>query len=639
MESFDNTYYKRKEIKRDLAKIRLMAHKNRFGNFRMQFCGITADCHDLLSFYFAARNIFLHRIYDFKASKENPTVIDGGGDVGLFTLFVKQKYPDAKITVFEPDDEAFKLLKNNIALNGLKDVNVVHAGLYKHSGKISIGTDSSDEKSIFSEKKTSVIDVVKLSDYINSGIDFLKLNIEGAELDVITEIQGKLPLVNELVVEYHGFTEVGQNLHKLLEILDRAGLRYMVHDFDAETNKATKPPFQLNLDTRYFLVVYAKRLTGTPEQVEPKPEVQFVDNRPELKSPVAEYKNVSVPEPYVGDVKHEEIKTSINTPAILLYHRVWNDPLDARSFSVSPENFEAQLKILAENYRVLPLRQLLVEADCGHLSPDTVSLTFDDGYLDVLTNALPIIEKYGLHATVFIVSGMVGSGREFWWDSMERIFLSGVPLPGSLQNDLLNDGEVRILKTPDQKRTAYEEICTILRLKPSGYINRVIDSLLEWAGLDQIGRPTHQVVNAGQLKKLGSSSSIEVGSHSVTHTSFSSLPLEEQRKEIRESQSQISGITNKLVRFFSYPFGTADNFSKESIKLVVDEGYSAAVANIHGNLVLPVDMYALPRLRVSNMTGVEFSRWLKRGEKTKLVADNASTREKALLNCLSKVHF
>jgi FkbM family methyltransferase len=243
----------------DLSTIKSVAQKTRFGNWQIRFRGLKIRCRDLLSFYMAAKDIFLNGIYAFETSNPSPVIIDGGAHIGLFTLYAKQKYPNAEITLFEPDEKSLGLLKQNLADNHIRDVKIVQAGLFSRECRMPFGSDSSDGSSIFAQEKNTFISTVPLSKYIQSEIDFLKLNIEGAELDVLLEIEPKLRFVREIVIEYHGFPEIGQNLHKILAILDRAGFRYMIHDFDGETNPASKPPFVLCQTTRFYLLIYARK--------------------------------------------------------------------------------------------------------------------------------------------------------------------------------------------------------------------------------------------------------------------------------------------------------------------------------------------------------------------------------------------
>jgi uncharacterized protein YfkK (UPF0435 family) len=85
------------------------------------------------------------------------------------------------------------------------------------------------------------------------------MNIEGAELDVLTEISDKLHYINEMVIEYHSFDNANQVLHKILDLLNRNGFMYLINSFNGETNPAVRTPFKLEQLTRYFLLIYAKR--------------------------------------------------------------------------------------------------------------------------------------------------------------------------------------------------------------------------------------------------------------------------------------------------------------------------------------------------------------------------------------------
>lgn len=797
----------------NLTNIKEVAQTNRFGYWLIKFRGLTIYCHDILSFYMAAKDIFLNRIYDFTSSKQKPRIVDGGGHIGLFALFARQKYPDAQITVFEPDEESLQLLKYNLDANGASDVTVVKAGLYSHEGKLPFGSDHSDGSSLFLEKKNTRINVVCLSHYIDAEIDFLKLNVEGAELDVLTEIESKLPLVKEMVMEYHGFPEIGQNLHTLLTILSHAGFRYLIHDFDGETNPATKPPFQLEFNTRYFLLIYAKRLypsgqTVNNKRLQPISRVFGIDrgspidryyiekfleenrscirgcileigdnfytqkygsdvlksdvlnavpssnativgdfvtgeNIPELAfdciimtqtiqviydvkaalenaikalkpggtllltasgiSQISRYDmdrwgeywrftdkslkmllsecvpedavyvesfgNVAVAQAFLdglatheipreildyrdidyqvlltarvkipGEIllkepmlpKMQESQATLLAPLVLLYHRIANDPIDAQSLTVLPEYFEEHLKELAKNYRTIPLHQLLEELHHDTSNAATIALTFDDGYIDNLINAVPLLEKYGLHATIFVTSGMVGSDEEFWWDQLERIFLTGEPLPESLRITTSEGIKEWDLTNAGYRLKALDELGNILRGKPYKKINQFINNLFDQTGIRKGARYTHRAINSEQLKELSKSPSIEIGSHAITHTRLSILSPEDQRLEISESRRRLESIIQKPVRLFSYPFGTTADFTTDTERIVREEGYEAGIANIQGYVVKPVNRYSIPRRLARNWSGTLFVKWLKGEDKGRLEAETISTRTKKL---------
>ena len=219
---------------------------------------------DLLSLYVEYKDIFVRRIYHFDAASPAPVIVDGGGCIGVSVLYFKRRYPQSKVRCFEPDAQMFALLQENLRANGVSGVELVQAGLSDQDGAAAFQPDGADGGRLVAPQAgatTTSVRTVRLSQYIDGPVDFLKLNIEGAELPVLRELEstGKLAQVRRLVLEYHGWANDRQNLAPLLDLLDRNGFRYVLHDFDAETNPASKPPFTPRPDTTWFCLVGAAR--------------------------------------------------------------------------------------------------------------------------------------------------------------------------------------------------------------------------------------------------------------------------------------------------------------------------------------------------------------------------------------------
>ncbi len=212
------------------------------------------------NFYMQYKDEFINRIYDFDAQRLDPLIIDGGSNMGMSILHFKHIYPGARIIAFEPDPAIFRLLSENLALNKIEDVRLVNAGLAAEEGETCFNPDGQAGGRLSSSGLLRV-KMERLSKYLDEPVDFLKLNIEGAELDVLTEAikAGRLHNVRELVLEYHGWPGQRQTLGNILNLFDQQGYRYLVHDFDAETCAASKPPFRLDANTTWFCLVYAKR--------------------------------------------------------------------------------------------------------------------------------------------------------------------------------------------------------------------------------------------------------------------------------------------------------------------------------------------------------------------------------------------
>jgi len=251
--------------------------------------GVIIHYADAPSYQTEHRTIFESRIYDFATDVARPLLIDGGAHIGMAALRWKRLYPAARIMCFEPDQNAFALLDQNIRANQLSDVELIQAGLSDRDGHARfspdgadggrvIGTDARDSACTKSETASS-IRTIRLSSLLTEPVEMLKLNIEGEEWPVLRDLEqsGKLALVRRLILEYHGWPGGRQCLGDILNLLDRASFRYLLHDFDRETNPFTKPPFRLRPNSPWFCLVYAER----PETTSPA-----TINQPMTQTPI-----------------------------------------------------------------------------------------------------------------------------------------------------------------------------------------------------------------------------------------------------------------------------------------------------------------------------------------------------------------
>lgn len=158
------------------------------------------------------REIFLSKIYKFTTGKDKPLIIDCGANIGMSVLFFKDMYPKSKILAFEPNPNSFALLKLNMQVNNIQGVQLFNCALNDRNGSVDFYVPeqrgSLNGSSINGHNNGNKISVKgkKLSDYIsNKKIDFLKLDIEGAEQKVIEDLRrhNVLSSVDEIIVEYH----------------------------------------------------------------------------------------------------------------------------------------------------------------------------------------------------------------------------------------------------------------------------------------------------------------------------------------------------------------------------------------------------------------------------------------------------
>jgi len=193
---------------------------------------------DAASFLSAYRTIFEDEIYTFESVSDPPTIIDGGANVGLATLYWKQKWPKADIMAFEPDPQVFEVLEWNCEQHGHTDVDLIQRGLWSEDTTLQFQPDGADaghlkEDPLTMDREKALSDtvsvpVVRLRPYLDQSIDLLKLDIEGAETEVLLDCEGALDTVEHLFVEYHSYIGQEQRIDEVLRVLREAGFRIHV---------------------------------------------------------------------------------------------------------------------------------------------------------------------------------------------------------------------------------------------------------------------------------------------------------------------------------------------------------------------------------------------------------------------------
>ena len=189
-----------------------------------------------LSYLF--KEIFLRDEYYFKSEKNNPIIIDCGANIGIASVYFKYIYPNAEIHAFEPDPATFNLLKYNCNLLNIRSYNSAISNIL--GGQIEFFLVKNSPGSLRMSTKSSrrdgekiMVNAISLSEFIaNKEIDFLKMDIEGAELEVFMELfkTNKIKQIKEMVIEYHHkISGESSNLAKFLSILEQSGFEYQIN--------------------------------------------------------------------------------------------------------------------------------------------------------------------------------------------------------------------------------------------------------------------------------------------------------------------------------------------------------------------------------------------------------------------------
>lgn len=182
---------------------------------------------DSASFISTFQQIFEEQIYRFKATTDRPYILDCGANIGLSVIYFKQLYPQSIIVAFEADKSIFEILRRNVRSFGYDDVEFVNRAVWNGETELNFTSDGADggRLSVPDDQPTQVVKTIRLRDHLDHKIDFLKLDIEGAETAVLEDCADRLSNVESLFVEYHSFEGEPQSLHVLTDVLANAGFR------------------------------------------------------------------------------------------------------------------------------------------------------------------------------------------------------------------------------------------------------------------------------------------------------------------------------------------------------------------------------------------------------------------------------
>jgi peptidoglycan/xylan/chitin deacetylase (PgdA/CDA1 family) len=301
-----------------------------------------------------------------------------------------------------------------------------------------------------------------------------------------------------------------------------------------------------------------------------------------------------------------------DSPAILMYHRIATPDVDPWGLSVSPQRFAEQVQALRARRTILSMDAFVARLRSGDLPHDAVALTFDDGYLDNLRRAKPILEAAEIPATVFLTTGRIGTGKEFWWDELARMVLSCAgPLSASvrvdangLQIDLPpvdREMEPRVTwRAWDRPVTAREATYQTLWQALQGCTpERREEAMAELRRLFGSTRPNPEdlPMSAADARRLVSRC-ISVGAHGCTHQLLTSLPAAARVEEIQRSRAEAEALSALPVTGFAYPHGDRD---AETIDMVRRAGYGWACSTCEATIdPLCTDPHDLPRVAVGD---------------------------------------
>jgi peptidoglycan/xylan/chitin deacetylase (PgdA/CDA1 family) len=283
----------------------------------------------------------------------------------------------------------------------------------------------------------------------------------------------------------------------------------------------------------------------------------------------------AVKDPLKGLGRRAQVSTGQEKAVVLLYHRVDWSRRDRWQLCVSPENFAAHLRCLKRSFRPVRLAEIAAMIADGKVKQNSVAITFDDGYRDNLTGAIPILEQMRLPATFFICGDAASEGESFWWERLEA----------SLQLMELDDAGAERL----HRHLMFADVVERHRM------------LAELPAADHV---LSERLSHDDLKILACHPLADIGAHGWSHRRLDHLQSHDLRREVMENVRMLADLTGTSVRSFAYPFG--GSVTSELTDIVREAGIETACTVYSTAVTVGSDPLLIPRLEVRDWGEDEF---------------------------------
>lgn len=281
--------------------------------------------------------------------------------------------------------------------------------------------------------------------------------------------------------------------------------------------------------------------------------------------------------------------------SVLIFHRVLPEPDPIFPGEVDATAFDAICRWMKSWCNVLPLDLAARQLQDRTLPKRAVAITFDDGYADNRTQAQPILARHGLPATFFVATDFLDGGR-MWNDTViESVRLCHAPqldLRSIAKPDGRGNLGLHSIASPAEKRSAIGAIIGQIKYLPVVQRHALTTQIANCA---HIQAPTNLMMTSQQVREMRQAG-MQIGAHTRTHPILAKLNADTARSEIAESRRHLEQVLGERVGLFAYPNGKpGTDYSPESVQIVRDLGFDAAVSTTWGASRTGTDPFQIPR--------------------------------------------
>jgi peptidoglycan/xylan/chitin deacetylase (PgdA/CDA1 family) len=284
---------------------------------------------------------------------------------------------------------------------------------------------------------------------------------------------------------------------------------------------------------------------------------------------------------------------------VVLFHRVL--PRRDALFPDEPDAtwFDAQLRLLKTWFDILSLPAAVEALAAGRLPARALAITFDDGYADNFTVALPILQRHAVSATFFIASAYLDGGR--MWNDTVIESLRSCSLP-AVELGALGLG-THPLRTASERRTAIERILARVKYLPPKDREAAVGAVAQLCG---VALPNDLMLTSAQVRHLRDAG-MTIGAHTVNHPILARLADDDARDEIARGKAALERILGEPVRLFAYPNGKPrQDYRASHVRMAREAGFDAAFSTANGAARIGDSVFEIPRFTPWDRTPLRY---------------------------------
>lgn len=290
---------------------------------------------------------------------------------------------------------------------------------------------------------------------------------------------------------------------------------------------------------------------------------------------------------------------------ILTYHSIIKDKVKHAGLEVSETNFVKQIEFLKNHFDIIDIDTGINLLNNNNYKNKLI-ITFDDGYRNNYSTALPILIKNNIPATIFLTTDPIIKHSLLWGNDLD------LAISESNCTNIIIDKLGQIdLSTDEQKIGATKVIKKHLKCLSKPEIEYTIDNIhnqLKIITRDYTDQ-RYEMLLVDEIIDM-SNKNITFGNHTCTHPIVSNISNREFQNELSNSTDNIKEWTGNDIHYFAYPNGLKDDFTEESKNILKTSNYKAAFTLIRGTNNSQNDMYELKRIPVKDCPLPEFASYI-----------------------------